>query len=356
MVGVSSCINGQAQPVSKDYFKGYEEQVVDPEGEYSFMQLYDVADNHFNVVFLYEPHFHYNLKITEYAVNPKIHYPNEGVFSKDYEKITFTLVSSDSELFPSGTYTLNHHLKNGKDAFSLKVNNKTYQLTKEEKESPIHYDPGVLGSFAYMVEDEKKFTMDVDVDVVDGLYFVYIVLKEGNLTFDAIDVEELGKEIRFTLSGNADGTYLANEMTASFVYHDENVEEETWELELNTTIYEMTYIQDGPEPVILEGYFYNNFVTVSNSEFSMQIVSLALGDTAVTVLINELAEGGRKNIQTFFLIGDEGDSLTNLQGIVGNTVFQSGNTYKFVHSIVNESDKIDLYKNGVIFYSDLAIS
>ena len=347
--------NKQSSNESKDYFKEYYEQVTDPaHDEFSFIQFFDAKANRFNVQFIYEPHFHFGLKITEYAATSYYWYPSEGEFSSDYESMTCTLVGSSSELFKEGEYILSHKLNNGKDSFSLKAANKTYQLTTEYKESPINFNPGLLGTFAYMVDDEPVFSMEVEADAVDNNYVLSIGLEEGDLVFEAINIEPRGNVVEFTLSGTENGTYLSNQLNCIFDYIDENVEEEMWILTSGQTNYVMTYIEEGHEEEKKEGYFYNNYVSVSNNDFSLQMMNF-MGTDVVSVIINELQEGGKKDIQTFFSIGDNGDSLTNLQGIAGNLVFTTGNTYKFVHSVANGNDKIDLYKNGSLLYSNLEI-
>ena len=103
------------------------------------------------------------------------------------------------------------------------------------------------------------------------------------------------------------------------------------------------------------GFFYNNMYYISNSDFNFKM-NMKMGELAVQVIINELVDGGKSNITTYFNIGDDGDSLTSAQNISGNAIFTSGNTYKFVHTVSNETDKIDLYKNNALLYSDLSFS
>ena len=340
---------------SGNYFKQYYDQVVDSETEYSFMHFYDVSENRFNIEFLYEPHFHFGLKIEQYAVIPFYIYPDEGEFSEDYESVTFTLVDSDSELFPAVKYVLSHKILNGSDSFSLKANRITYGLTTTPKQSPIAYDPGVLGQFAYIVEDDTKFTLKVTSEEHFGSYYMHMYFTEGNLYIEALSLTIRGKLIIFTLGGHSDGEYLKAEAEGTFEYINENVEEESWILTIGEAQYQMTYIEEEHEQVST-GYFYNNLVTISNSRFSMKIMSLAFGGSAVQVAINELGEGGRQNISTFFDIGDDGESLTNRQNIVGNTVFTTGNSYVFRHYINGGQDRIDLFRNDDLFFTNLTIT
>ena len=351
------CANNKSNKnESTDYFKQYYEEVTDPEGEYSFINLFDKNGNRFNVEFLYEPHFHFGLRIVEYAVSPIFHYPNEGVFSGDYEKVTFTLAESGSDLFTAGEYVLTHKVSKGKESFTLKANNKTYALTTTPKEPPIIFNVGLLGSFTYIENEEEKFYLDVSADAFDETYTLDVSLQEGESEFKGTIFNINDKMIEFNVSGESNGEYIEVNTNASFMYDDSREDGEHWYFSQEGHIYEMTYIEEEEPPVTHDGYFYNNFVTVSNSDFSMSITSLAFGDAAVMVTINELGEGGKQNIPTYFLIGDNGDSLSNMQAIMGNTIFEPSSTYKFVHSVNNAVDQIVLYKDSQLLYSNLVIS
>ena len=341
---------------STDYFKQYYEEVTDPEGEYSFINLFDKNGNRFNVEFLYEPHFQFGLRIVEYAISPIFHYPNEGVFANDYESVTFTLAESGSDLFTAGEYVLTHTVSKGKESFTLKANNKTYALTTTPKEPPILFNVGLIGEFAYVVDENKKFSLIVSADAFGETYTLEVSLEEGELEFNGNVTTINEKSIEFNVIGSSSGEYVAINKVASFTYDDTQADGEHWYFSQEGHTYEMTYIEEEEPPVTHDGYFYNNFVTVSNSDFSMAITSLAFGDAAVMVTINELGEGGKQNIPTYFLIGDNGDSLTNMQAIMGNTVFEPSSTYKFVHSVNNEVDQIVLYKDNQLLYSNLVIS
>ena len=340
---------------STDYFKPCFEEVADSEQEYSFMNFYDKDGNRFNVEFLYEPHFHFGLRIVEYAICPIYHYPNEGVFSQDYEKVTFTLADSNSELFTAGEYVLSHKVRNGKESFSLKANDKTYALTTTPKEPPILFNVGLIGEFAFVQGGEKKFELEVSADGSEEAYTLDVSLKEGELEFECEITATGEKTVEFSINGASNGSYIFVNKTALFIYDDTQADGEHWYFRHNNQTYEMTYANEEIPPVTHDGYFYNNFVTISNSDFSMKINMLTFGDTCVMVKIDELGEGGRLNISTYFQIGDNGDSITNLQNIVGNTVFTTGNSYKFVHSVDEEIDKIVLYKNDQLLFSNLVI-
>lgn len=336
------------------YFQRFFDRVKNPEKEYHFLDLYDAEDNRFKVEFLYEPHFHFGLKITEYAIYSVYHYPDEGVFSDDFERVTFELVESESAMFPAGIYVLSHTLEEGKNKFSLQANTITYELTTTKKDDPVGFDSGILGDYSYYVDDNKAFGMSVTAEKVDNTYNLYVSLEEDELEFEATNIKKNGKIINFTISGNQNGTYLKNGASAKFEYKDEGVEEETWILTLGNKKYYMEYGEGGHvDPKT--GFFYDNMYIVSNSDFSLKM-NMKIGELAVQVIINELVEGGKPNITTYFNIGDNGNSLTSAQNITGNMIFTSGNTYKFVHTVSNETDKIDLYKNGTLLYSNLTFS
>ena len=334
------------------YFKRFFDKVKNTEKEYHFLDLYDAEDNRFKVEFLYEPHFHFGLKITEYAIYTIYHYPDEGVFSSDYEQVTFELVASESALFPAGIYVFSHTLEDGQNKFSLQASTITYELTTTPKEDPVGFDSGLLGDFSYYKNDTKAFGMSVTAEKVDNTYNLYVSLSEGDLEFEAAGIKKNGKNISFTVSGNQNGTYLKNGTSAKFEYKDEDVEEETWILTLGSKKYYMEY---GDEPHVdpKTGFFYDNMYLISNDDFTFKM-NMRMGELAVQVIINELVEGGKNNITTFFNIGDDGNSLTSAQGITGNVIFTAGNTYKFTHTKISDVDKIDLYKNDTLLYSNLS--
>ena len=334
-------------PSSNGYFKQYKDQVTDLEKEYSFITLYDGVENQsrFSLEFLYEPHFHFGLKITEYAVQPVIHYPNEGIFSNDYESVTFTLVNSTSALFPKGKYVLSHYLDNEIDQFRLTCGNTVYPLTSEKKKSPYKLNPGLYGKFEYQVNEEALFEIKVeesnDTEVI-------VSLKENEKEFTASEYSMLGDELDFKIIGNSDGTYLKNNTLAKFIYNDEGTEEEMWTLYLGSVSYHLTYIHIDPvDPT--EGYFRNNKVILSNNSFSCELVNV-MGGLGWQVKLTV----GEKSIYTFFTISDDGESLSS-SGINLTPVFEASNTYRFTHYLEGTTDKVDLFKNDVIYYQDLTI-
>ena len=194
---------GSAAPKKENYdhyFQRFFEKVKNPEKEYHFLDLYDAEDNRFKVEFLYEPHFHFGLKITEYAIYTVYHYPDEGIFSDDYEQVSFELVASESTLFPAGVYVLSHTLEDGQNKFSLQANTITYELTTTPKEDPVGFDSGLLGDFSYYVNDDKAFDMSVTAEKVDTTYNLYVSLTEGELEFEATNIKRNGKSISFNIS------------------------------------------------------------------------------------------------------------------------------------------------------------
>ena len=349
-----SCGTSTAKKENYDhYFKRFFDRVKNTEKEYHFLDLYDAEDNRFKVEFLYEPHFHFGLKITEYAIYTVYHYPDEGVFSDDYEQVTFELVASESALFPAGIYVLSHTLEEGKNHFTLQASTITYELTTTAKEDPVGFDSGVLGEFAYYDNnDQEAFTLTVGAEKVNKDYILEITLQEGELLYGVTGIAKKDKIIEFTLVGSPNGTYLKNGTKAKFEYKIDGVEEETWILTLGNKKYYMDYADGGhTEPKV--GFFYDNMFLISNSDFSLRM-NFRMGELAVQVIINELTEGGRTNFTTFFNIAEEGDALVSSQDISGNVIFTTGNTYKFVHTNIDDVDKVDLYKNDTLLYSNLA--
>ena len=72
--------------------------------------------------------------------------------------------------------------------------------------------------------------------------------------------------------------------------------------------------------------------------------------------LDELKEGGKKDMYVLFSVVDEGESLINEQGLTGNLVFTANSVVKITHTLKDNKDKIDLYKNNELLYENLLIS
>ena len=334
------------EPTQDGYFKQFEEKVDNKRDEYTFINLFDGEYNRFTVTFNYDLHFGYTLKIVEYDLIDWLYYPNEGTFAKDYESVSFYLADkSTSELFPRGQYTLKHSLVNDKDSFTLVVIDKEYKLTTEEKSAPVHIDGDLVGNFVYLDNEEEKFSISSTVSSKEDGLKSTITLKEGELDFVAANISFSSASCSFILSGANDGHYLKRGVSYTFKFI-----ESTGKWKLNDYVLEK---KDGEKPT-KDGYFYNSLVTFGNEHVLISILS-EMGESSRFVSLSELDEGGKKNINTFFDITNDGESLVNSQSIKGNLIFTEGSNFEIKHTIKNNVDTFELYKNNTLLYSDMLI-
>ncbi len=340
---LTSCFNTPST-TKTNYFKQYEDIVSkNPNGEYSFITLYDESDNRFSLTFGYGDHFHYEIKITEYDLTYNYIYPNEGKFSEDYESITFELdVKSESELFPDGNYTLKHEYKDNDDDFVLDVNGEEIKLTKEAKTPAKYINPNLVGDFIY----EDYFSLSVTVSSLKTHREVSVSLKENDLTFVGENFVINDNNLPFKIKGDKDGSYI--KLGDALLYYSLNVVN----LKIGDTTYKLTRKQKEAT-----SYFLNKDLeaTFSNEYISITVSSL-LGDKRRYLKLDELKEGGKKDMYVLFSVVDEGESLINEQGLTGNLVFTPNSVVKITHTLKENKDKIDLYKNNELLYENLLIS
>ncbi len=94
----------------------------------------------------------------------------------------------------------------------------------------------------------------------------------------------------------------------------------------------------------------------NNKDVSYEVHTNMGGTSYILFYIHELVEGG-KNINCVFEVVDE-DTVTNFQTITSpnNKIFVGHDKYTFVHSVVNDVDKVDLYFDNVLAYENLTIT
>ena len=250
--------------------------------------------------------------------------------------------------YQKGSYTLYHSLVNDKDSFKLKAADVEYQLTTTEKNPPIHIDGDLVGSFSYKINNEEKFSLKSEVSSKEEGLVSTITLKEGNTDFTTSNLSFSDDSVTFKVESSSSGNYIKGGVSYTFSYSEE---QDKWTLTDSTNTYEL---EKKNERETKEGYFYNNFIKASNEHISMTIKS-EVGMNKRYVCLSELDEGGKKNIWTFFVISNNGDSLTNENNITGNIIFTSGSSFEFRHSVNNGVDKIDFYKDNQLLYSNLTI-
>ena len=346
LVFLASCAptSSQEEKYEGKFFKSYTDTVDnDDTKEYTFFTLYDKDDNRFSVTFNYGLHFHYEIKITEYDINTWYHYANEGTFSSDYEKAIFTLdEKSESELFPDGEYILSHHFINNKDVFDLSVNGNILHLSDEPITPPTFINQNLIGEFKY----EDKFELSLTVGSLKDKRPVSIVIKENDLSFNASNLVVSNNAVSFDIAGTTNGEYIKAGKGKL------NIESSKVNLTIGENIYQLTK----KEKEVTDSYFSNkdNTSTFYNDKVSITLSNM-MGDSYRYLLIDELEEGGKRNISALFSIKDNGNILINQQSISGNIIFLTGNSYKLTHTIINNKDKIDLYKNNEILFEDLNI-
>ena len=349
-----SCSNKGSS--DEGFFKRFKDQIDNKEEEVTFLNLFDSISNLYSVDFYYDLHIGFSLKITEYDLLDYYYYPNEGVFSDDFESVTFQLSDrNDSELFPAGTYVLEHKLVNKADSFTLKVSNVTdnltYNLTTTHKDAPIHIDINLVGTFDYKVNDETMFTIYSKVGSKADGFPSTITLNEGDKEFNASNYHFSNSEVTFDISGTSDGTYIKRTNNVSIKYSESS---DSCKLILGNDNYPLVKRDEGP--IGKEGFFYNNALRLSNEYFTMEMKS-EVGTERRYYSISELDEGGRKNMVVLFRIYNQGETLRNDQGFNGYTIFSgvTSDTLEFRHRVENDADIVDVYRNNSLLYSNLTI-
>ena len=339
-------------PVEKydgEYFKQFEERVDgDNTKEYSFFTLYDGEANRFELTFGYGLHFFYEIQITEYDMDDWYYSPNEGVFSEDYESITFTLdAKSKSELFPDGTYVLTHAWVYNKHTFTLTVNDEVFSLTTKKNNRPHYISSDLVGSFDYKVNNSIKFTLNVDVTSLADNRRVSVSLSEGDKNFTGSNIVYSTAYISFDVVGSSSGELIK---TGSGKLEYKN---EKYTFTNNRQSYSMTKKGDQGSTSYLNDP--NNNSTFSNEHVSIKL-GMLLGKDYRYLVLSELDEGGRQNMQVLFRFEDENESLINDQRANGNLIFTSGKQIKITHTLENENHKIRLFIDNELLYDNLVIS
>ena len=350
LIGCASSGGNSNPEGSTGYFKQFEEQVEASEREYTFIELYDAEQNRFQVSFIYDLHFGYSLRIVEYDLFDWYHAPNEGKFSNDYESVIFEFTDfSSSSLFKRGEYILYHSIVNEKDSFKLKAVDIEYNLTTTKKDTPIHINGDLVGTFVYKQNNEELFSIKSEVSSKEEGLVSTITLKEENKEFSTSNLTFGGASVTFIAHGNQDGEYIKDGVSYVFSYNEST---ETWKLKADNNEYALEK-KDEEKPT-KDGYFYTHLVKVSNSHVVINILN-ELGEDRRHVQLSELDQGGKSNFTAFFYIDNNGESLINQQSLSGNIIFTSDASIELRHSVVNNADKIDLYRNNQLLYDDLVI-
>ena len=328
-----------------EYFKYVEEKLQNEgKGEYSFLQLYDNELNRFSVEFVYDLHFGLSLKIVEYDDQDIYIYPNEGEISKNYEKVTFNNDSYDSsELFPRGEYVLSHSFKYGKDNFSLLAADINYSLTLDKKDKPLFLDKDLIGKYH---DEENKFSLEVNRSSKKNGMITSIILKEENKTYIGADFTYGNDQVEFNIKGDEDGEYIKNG-SAALTY---DMESEEYIFTVGSFDY---VILKNKEDENEKGFFHTGFFKVFNEHLSIELVNY-IGDSKAQLKLEELDEGGAMIIAFFDLL-DNGETLKNTQELDGKLIFLKNNKYELKHTIVDDKDQVDLYKNEELLYQNLTI-
>ena len=342
--------------VHKEFFKDIalelEEGVEEEKLYYTF---YDKEDNRFNVELYYDLHFGLALKIEEYDLWNQLFSPNGGQVSEDYESITFVNSAYEkSELFSRGTYTLTHSVSNNKDNFTLTAVDKTYSLTLDKKEDPHYIDKDLVGEFEYLVNEELKFSLNVEVGEKADKYPVTISLKEGEKDFSGENVRNNGTTTTFDIKGNSDGQYIKSANNVTLTYSEGN---ETYTLKINNNSYLLNK-KEGSQDIPEGNYFTDNVgkIKIVSTDFEVKVSSASSNNETIFLIFKELVADGNSNFWCWFEVNAD-DSITNMQAITSskNKVFTGHEKYVFKHKVVNNVDLIDLYFDDVLTYQNLTV-
>lgn len=334
---------GYFQNVKNDIEEGVTE-------EKEWGKFYDKDDNRFVVTLHYDLHFGLAIHIEEYDLWNFLVNANEGEVSEDAESITFTNSALEkTDLFKKGTYVLTHNNGN----FTLNAAGVVLNLTTTAKEDPHYILKDLVGKFEYQSGGETKFTMDVEVGTKAEHYPVSISIEEGNKTFTGSNIRNNSSTTTFDISGTSVGQYIKSTTGATFTYNENN---ETFTLKIDNNSYLLTK-NEGEGEETDESYFESTIGKVKFvcDDFEARVSSNSSG-AYLQLIIKELVADGNTNIQCFFQMVDE-DTLTNVQSIGNpkNKVFIGHDEYTFKHSVVNDTDKVDLYFDGVLAYENLSI-
>ena len=336
---------GHYQGIKEELAKGVTE-------EKTWATYYDKDDNRFNITLHYDLHFGLALHIVEYDLWDFLANANEGEVSEDSESITFTNSALEkTALFKRGTYVLSHTSNGG---FTLDAAGVLLNLTTEAKEDPNYIDKDLVGTYEYRKGVAKTFELSVQVGEKENHYPTTITLNEGSKTFTGSNLKNNEATSTFDISGSSDGQYIKNTVGAELAYNENN---ETYKLKIGDTTYNLTKTSGYIEPEKEKGYFELNVDKIKLSCSDFEVTMTDMGGTGyILFYIHELVEGG-KNINCVFEVVDE-DTVTNFQTITNpnNKIFVGHDKYTFVHSVVNDVDKVDLYFDGVLAYENLTIT
>ena len=347
IIGCSAPKKDDDTTTKDGYFKQFEERVNESEQEYSFISLYDDISNRFKVEFIYDLHFGFSLKITEYDLFDWYHAPNEGEFASDYESVIFTFSDeSSSDLFKKGKYVLYHSLINNIDSFKLLAVDTEYKLTTTSKDAPIHINGDLVGKFVYQENNEDIFTLESIVSSKEDGLKSTITLKEGDIEFTTTNLSFKSASTTFTLNADKDGGYLKSNTTYTFKYIENT---ETWQLSNKRDTYNLIKLEEEKEEK--DGYFYKKISRMYNDHFTLDIES-NVGEDRRFVILSELDEGGKTCFSAFFEIKNDGESLVNMNSLSGKIIFTSGATIEFKH----EDDQVKLYKDNTLLFDDIAVT
>ena len=346
---------GDDTPVTTPgYFKQFADQAVGHEDtlDTTFINLYDAEANRFMVSFVFEPHFHFGLVITDYSLDFEYLSPNEGTFSEDYETFTSTLTAySTNATFKRGSYVLSHSLVDGVDQFALNAAGVQLALTTTPKAAPTYICSDLVGTFKYSTSFEVK----VEVGERDACYPATISIKEGDNTFTASNLVNSSNKTTFNIEGAADGA-LIKRGAATLSYSDNTGKVK---LQMGDNSYNLEEVE---EETVATGYFNTASIVLTHTDFTIQMnIESANLDTGTRFI--RIIETGYESwvINMMCSISKDANTLTSQQSIgthyprqifydlaIGDIVI--------VHRVESGNDIIDLYLKGVLTYPNLAIS
>ena len=317
--------------IGDGFFEFIKEAIEDGiDEDFAFLQLYDGEMNRFSADLIYSVRDGLSLKIVEYDDEDIFIYPHGGEVSKSSNEITFTNdLYSSSELFQSGKYVLSHKKKDSDETFSLLAGDINYPLTTKKKD-----------------DEGEHYSLEVNRSSKKNGMAPSIILKEENKTYIGIDFTFSPDQVEFRITGDEDGEYLKNG-SAALTY---DKEEDSYIFTIGSTDYKVLKVKEDESN---KGFFRKSYFKVFNERLSIELIN-SLGVNKKQLEIKELDEGG-ETLMGIFDVLDNGETLKNAQELNGKLIFTKNNEYTLKHSVANDLDKVDLYKNGYLIYQDLEI-
>lgn len=331
--------------IGDGFFEFIKEAIEDGiDEDFAFLQLYDGEMNRFSADLIYSVRDGLSLKIVEYDDEDIFIYPHGGEVSKSSNEITFTNdLYSSSELFQSGKYVLSHKKKDSDETFSLLAGDINYPLTTKKKDRPSFMNKSLVGKY---YDEGEHYSLEVNRSSKKNGMTPSIILKEENKTYIGVDFTFSIDQVEFRIAGDEDGEYLKNG-SAALTY---DKEEDLYIFTIGDTDCTVLKVKEDESN---KGFFRKSYFKVFNEHLSIELMN-SLGTNKKQLEIKELDEGG-ETLMGIFDVLDNGETLKNAQELNGKLIFTKNNEYTLKHSVANNLDKVDLYKNGYLIYQDLEI-